>query len=116
MLIIQLCPSCLAQAAAPSVIPLIVLCPADLGLQTEVQELLNECEQPGLTQSLPLPEDVALRHLPALNLAHRRLDFTHRYPSLSSLQEVRASTQTHTSAFQCVQTDTKDYFLGISSF
>uniref|UniRef100_H3C1C5 Nonsense-mediated mRNA decay factor n=1 Tax=Tetraodon nigroviridis TaxID=99883 RepID=H3C1C5_TETNG len=59
----------------------------DLGLHTEVQELVNECEQPGLTQSLPLPEDLALRHLPALSLAHRRLDFTHRYPSLSSLQE-----------------------------
>uniref|UniRef100_H2U4I5 Nonsense-mediated mRNA decay factor n=1 Tax=Takifugu rubripes TaxID=31033 RepID=H2U4I5_TAKRU len=60
---------------------------SDLGLHTEVQELVNECEQPGLTQSLPLPEDLALRHLPALSLAHRRLDFTHRYPALSSLQE-----------------------------
>uniref|UniRef100_A0A674PKS7 Nonsense-mediated mRNA decay factor n=1 Tax=Takifugu rubripes TaxID=31033 RepID=A0A674PKS7_TAKRU len=56
-------------------------------LESEVQELVNECEQPGLTQSLPLPEDLALRHLPALSLAHRRLDFTHRYPALSSLQE-----------------------------
>lgn len=65
---------------------------ADLGLHTEVQELVNECEQPGLTQTLPLPEDLALRHLPALSLAHRRLDFTHRYPALSSLQEVHRNT------------------------
>uniref|UniRef100_G3PIF3 Nonsense-mediated mRNA decay factor n=1 Tax=Gasterosteus aculeatus aculeatus TaxID=481459 RepID=G3PIF3_GASAC len=60
---------------------------AELGLNAEVTELLNECEQPGLVQSLLLPEDVALRHLPALNVAHRRLDFTHRNSSLSSLQE-----------------------------
>uniref|UniRef100_A0A667WZE6 Nonsense-mediated mRNA decay factor n=1 Tax=Myripristis murdjan TaxID=586833 RepID=A0A667WZE6_9TELE len=52
-----------------------------------VTELLNECEQPGLVQSLLLPEDLALRHLPALNLAHRRLDFTRHRPSLSPLQE-----------------------------
>lgn len=89
--------------------------PADLGLHTEVQELVNECEQPGLTQSLPLPEDLALRHLPALSLAHRRLDFTHRYPSLSSLQEVRTGTQTHTLGFKCVakmSSSTKNYFWG----
>ncbi|KAA8591840.1 hypothetical protein FQN60_017214 [Etheostoma spectabile] len=60
---------------------------AELGLNAEVTELLNECEQPGLVQSLLLPEDLALRHLPALNVAHRRLDFTRRNPSLSSLQE-----------------------------
>ncbi|XP_029928033.1 nonsense-mediated mRNA decay factor SMG5 [Myripristis murdjan] len=60
---------------------------ADLGLNMEVTELLNECEQPGLVQSLLLPEDLALRHLPALNLAHRRLDFTRHRPSLSPLQE-----------------------------
>uniref|UniRef100_A0A8C9YM32 Nonsense-mediated mRNA decay factor n=1 Tax=Sander lucioperca TaxID=283035 RepID=A0A8C9YM32_SANLU len=59
----------------------------ELGLNAEVTELLNECEQPGLVQSLLLPEDLALRHLPALNVAHRRLDFTRRNPSLSSLQE-----------------------------
>uniref|UniRef100_A0A3B4XRQ2 Nonsense-mediated mRNA decay factor n=1 Tax=Seriola lalandi dorsalis TaxID=1841481 RepID=A0A3B4XRQ2_SERLL len=60
---------------------------AELGLNAEVTELLNECEQPGLVQSLLLPEDLALRHLPALSVAHRRLDFTHRNPSLSPLQE-----------------------------
>ncbi|XP_069031455.1 LOW QUALITY PROTEIN: nonsense-mediated mRNA decay factor SMG5 [Embiotoca jacksoni] len=60
---------------------------AELGLTAEVTELLNECEQPGLVQSLLLPEDLALRHLPALSVAHRRLDFTRRNPSLSPLQE-----------------------------
>lgn len=60
---------------------------AELGLNAEVTELLNECEQPGLVQSLLLPEDLALRHLPALTVAHRRLDYTRRNPSLSSLQE-----------------------------
>lgn len=66
----------------------ICVCIAELGLNAEVTELLNECEQPGLVQSLLLPEDLALRHLPALSVAHRRLDFTHRNPSLSPLQEV----------------------------
>ncbi|XP_056141944.1 nonsense-mediated mRNA decay factor SMG5 [Lampris incognitus] len=60
---------------------------ADLGLNTEVRELLNLCEEPGLVQNLLLPEDRALRHLPALSLAHRRLDFTCQKPSLSPLQE-----------------------------
>ncbi|KAM4601439.1 nonsense-mediated mRNA decay factor SMG5 [Polymixia lowei] len=60
---------------------------AELGLNAEVTELLNECEQSGLVQSLLLPEDLALRHLPALSPAHRRLDFTRHRPSLSPLQE-----------------------------
>ncbi|KAJ8398378.1 hypothetical protein AAFF_G00426330 [Aldrovandia affinis] len=60
---------------------------AELGLNREVTELLNECEQPSLTQTLLLPEDLALRHLPALGLAHRRLDFTRERPALSPLQE-----------------------------
>ncbi|XP_017288821.1 protein SMG5 isoform X2 [Kryptolebias marmoratus] len=60
---------------------------AELGLNAEVTEMLNECEQPGLVQTLLLPEDVALRHLPALHVAHRRLDFTRRSSSLSPLQE-----------------------------
>uniref|UniRef100_A0A8C7I4B8 Nonsense-mediated mRNA decay factor n=1 Tax=Oncorhynchus kisutch TaxID=8019 RepID=A0A8C7I4B8_ONCKI len=60
---------------------------AELGLNTEVTELLSVCEQPGLVQSLLLPEDLALRHLPALNLAHRRLDYTRPRPSLSPVQE-----------------------------
>lgn len=64
------------------------VCTAELGLNAEVTKLVNECEQSGLVQSLLLPEDLALRHLPALSIAHRRLDFTRRNPSLSPLQEV----------------------------
>uniref|UniRef100_A0A3Q0QQY7 Nonsense-mediated mRNA decay factor n=1 Tax=Amphilophus citrinellus TaxID=61819 RepID=A0A3Q0QQY7_AMPCI len=60
---------------------------AELGLGAEVMELLNECERPDLVQSLLLPEDLALRHLPALSVAHRRLDFSRRNPALSPLQE-----------------------------
>uniref|UniRef100_A0A8B9KXH4 Nonsense-mediated mRNA decay factor n=1 Tax=Astyanax mexicanus TaxID=7994 RepID=A0A8B9KXH4_ASTMX len=61
-------------------------CP-ELGLKKEVRELVSGCEQPDLVQTVLLPEDQALRHLPALNLAHRRLDFTSHRPNLSSLQE-----------------------------
>lgn len=64
------------------------VCSADLGLNAEVTEMLKECEQPGLVQALLLPEDVALQHLPALGVAHRRLDFTRRNTSLTPLQEV----------------------------
>ncbi|KAM4568622.1 nonsense-mediated mRNA decay factor SMG5 [Fundulus diaphanus] len=60
---------------------------AELGLSAEVTEMLKACEEPGLIQTLLLPEDVALRHLPALSAAHRRLDFTRRNTSLTSLQE-----------------------------
>lgn len=67
---------------------LIHVCITELGLIPEVTELLNECEHPSLVQSLLLPEDLALRHLPALSVAHRRLDFTRHNPSLSPLQEV----------------------------
>ncbi|XP_016319838.1 protein SMG5-like [Sinocyclocheilus anshuiensis] len=59
----------------------------DLGLNKHVTELLNECEQPGLVQTLLLPEDLALRHLPALSVAHRRLDFTSQRPPLTPLDE-----------------------------
>ncbi|XP_052002232.1 nonsense-mediated mRNA decay factor SMG5 isoform X2 [Xyrauchen texanus] len=60
---------------------------ADLCLNKEVKDLLNECEQPGLVQTLLLPEDLALRHLPALSVAHRRLDFTSQRPPLTPLVE-----------------------------
>lgn len=59
----------------------------DLGLNKDVTELLNECEQPGLVQTLLLPEDLSLRHLPALSVAHRRLDFTSQRPPLTPLDE-----------------------------
>ncbi|XP_051920933.1 nonsense-mediated mRNA decay factor SMG5 [Hippocampus zosterae] len=60
---------------------------AEADLNPDVKELLGECERPALLQTLLLPEDVALRHLPALAVAHRRLDFAHRGASLSPLQE-----------------------------
>uniref|UniRef100_A0A8C1KVX1 Nonsense-mediated mRNA decay factor n=1 Tax=Cyprinus carpio TaxID=7962 RepID=A0A8C1KVX1_CYPCA len=59
----------------------------NLGLNKHVTDLLNECEQPGLVQTLLLPEDLALRHLPALSVAHRRLDFTSQRPPLTPLDE-----------------------------
>ena len=64
---------------------------AELGLKKEVRELVTESEQPDLVQTVLLPEDQALRHLPALSLAHRRLDFTSHRASLSPLQEVLPS-------------------------
>ncbi|XP_052000383.1 nonsense-mediated mRNA decay factor SMG5-like [Xyrauchen texanus] len=60
---------------------------ADLGLNKEVTDLLNECEQPGLVQTLLLPEDLALHHLPALSAAHKRLDFSSQRPPLTPLEE-----------------------------
>nr|XP_057908875.1 nonsense-mediated mRNA decay factor SMG5 [Doryrhamphus excisus] len=60
---------------------------AEVDLNPEVTELLNECERPALVQTLLLPEDVALRHLPALAVAHRRLDFAPHSVSLGPLQE-----------------------------
>uniref|UniRef100_A0A8C5E3Z5 Nonsense-mediated mRNA decay factor SMG5 n=1 Tax=Gouania willdenowi TaxID=441366 RepID=A0A8C5E3Z5_GOUWI len=49
--------------------------------------LLSECEHPAVVQSLLLPEDLALRHLPALSVAHRRLDFNGCRSLISPLQE-----------------------------
>ncbi|XP_048881273.1 nonsense-mediated mRNA decay factor SMG5 [Brienomyrus brachyistius] len=60
---------------------------AELGLDAEVTALLSECEHPSLTQTLLLPEDLALRSLPALSASHRHLDFTCQRPSLGSLEE-----------------------------
>lgn len=74
---------------------------AELSLNAEVTELLNECERPDLVQSLLLPEDLALRHLPALGVAHRRLDFSRRNPSLSPLQEVQALRLIHAHQIKC---------------
>ncbi|CAN9514209.1 unnamed protein product [Ophioblennius macclurei] len=60
---------------------------ADLGLDSQVSDLLSDCEQPGMVQTLLLPEDLALRNLPALSVAHRCLNFTKPRPPLSPLQE-----------------------------
>lgn len=70
----------------------------DLGLNKDVTELLSECEHSTLAQTLLLPEDVALRHLPALSIAHRRLDFTSQRPPLTPLDEV---TRTYCSGNGC---------------
>uniref|UniRef100_A0AAY4DV09 Nonsense-mediated mRNA decay factor n=1 Tax=Denticeps clupeoides TaxID=299321 RepID=A0AAY4DV09_9TELE len=59
----------------------------DLGWSPEVRQLVSECEQPGLVQTLLLPEDIALRHLPALSLAQRRLDLNRHRAAPSPLQE-----------------------------
>uniref|UniRef100_A0A3B3SA42 Nonsense-mediated mRNA decay factor n=1 Tax=Paramormyrops kingsleyae TaxID=1676925 RepID=A0A3B3SA42_9TELE len=58
-----------------------------LGLDPEVTALLSECEHPSLTQSLLLPEDLALHSLPALSASHRHLDFARQRPSLGPLEE-----------------------------
>ncbi|MGH0181903.1 UNVERIFIED_CONTAM: hypothetical protein FKN15_008355 [Acipenser sinensis] len=60
---------------------------AEVPLCEEVFELLSSCERPDLQQTLLLPEDVALRHLPALRAAHKRLDMERESPTLSTLQE-----------------------------
>ncbi|XP_058863332.1 nonsense-mediated mRNA decay factor SMG5-like [Acipenser ruthenus] len=60
---------------------------AEVPLCEEVSELLSACERPDLQQTLLLPEDVALRHLPALRAAHKRLDMERESPTLSTLQE-----------------------------
>ncbi|MGH0172562.1 UNVERIFIED_CONTAM: hypothetical protein FKN15_065065 [Acipenser sinensis] len=60
---------------------------AEVPLCEEVSELLSSCERPDLQQTLLLPEDVALRHLPALRAAHKRLDMERESPTLSTLQE-----------------------------
>lgn len=62
--------------------------PSEVPLCEEVSELLSACERPDLQQTLLLPEDVALRHLPALRAAHKRLDMERESPTLSTLQEV----------------------------
>uniref|UniRef100_A0A8C9SND6 Nonsense-mediated mRNA decay factor n=1 Tax=Scleropages formosus TaxID=113540 RepID=A0A8C9SND6_SCLFO len=66
---------------------LLNLLPDGSKILEDVIELLNECEHPNLTQTVLLPEDLALRNLPALSMAHRRLDFTRERPALSPLQE-----------------------------
>lgn len=47
-------------------------------------------ELPDLGACLLLPEDVALRSLPPLKSAHKRLNFEQDRPGLSDVEEVRA--------------------------
>ncbi|XP_033836605.1 nonsense-mediated mRNA decay factor SMG5 isoform X2 [Periophthalmus magnuspinnatus] len=59
----------------------------ELSLSSEVLELLRLSEQADLVQSVLLPEDRALRLLPALSTAHRKMDWSQHGPPLSPLQE-----------------------------
>ncbi|NXG52302.1 SMG5 protein, partial [Psilopogon haemacephalus] len=60
-----------------------------LALGSEVQAVLGSAELPELEATLLLPEDVALRTLPALRGAHRRLSFEREPLALTPLEEVR---------------------------
>ncbi|XP_015266286.1 PREDICTED: protein SMG5 [Gekko japonicus] len=53
----------------------------------EVKNMLPGCELPDLSSCLLLPEDVALRHLPALKNAHKRSNFEQDRPVLSEVEE-----------------------------
>lgn len=59
----------------------------DLGLSAELRAALRPSERSDLVQSTLLPEDRALRLLPALSLAHRRMDWSQPGPDLSPLHE-----------------------------
>ncbi|NXH18435.1 SMG5 protein, partial [Bucco capensis] len=61
-----------------------------LALCPEVREMLSAAELPELTVTLLLPEDVALRNLPPLRNAHKRLNFEQDRPSISALEEAQA--------------------------
>uniref|UniRef100_A0AAV2MFM5 Nonsense-mediated mRNA decay factor n=1 Tax=Knipowitschia caucasica TaxID=637954 RepID=A0AAV2MFM5_KNICA len=51
---------------------------SELGLSADLLQWLSVCEQPELVQTLLLPEDRALRLLPALASAHRKMDWSQR--------------------------------------
>lgn len=59
-----------------------------LELCKEVREVLSGAELPELRANLLLPEDVALRNLPPLRNAHRRLNFEQDRPVFSAVEEV----------------------------
>lgn len=59
----------------------------DLGLSVELRDSLRSSEHSDLVQSALLPEDRALRLLPALGAAHRRMDWSRAGPDLSPLHE-----------------------------
>lgn len=78
--------SLLRRSCAPSV-PGLELC-------KEVREVLSGAELPELRANLLLPEDVALRNLPPLRNAHRRLNFEQDRPIFSALEEVSRADPT----------------------
>lgn len=59
----------------------------DLGLSVELSEVLRATEQSDMVQCALLPEDRALRLLPAFSAAHRRKDWSRPGPDLSPLHE-----------------------------
>ncbi|XP_053134220.1 nonsense-mediated mRNA decay factor SMG5 [Hemicordylus capensis] len=58
-----------------------------LFLCNEVKSILPGCELPDLSACLLLPEDVALRNLPPLKNAHKRLNFEQDRPALTEVEE-----------------------------
>ncbi|NXL68017.1 SMG5 protein, partial [Chordeiles acutipennis] len=59
-----------------------------LALCNEVKDILSDAELPDLKTNLLLPEDVALRNLPPLKNAHKRLNFEQDRPIFSAVEEV----------------------------
>ncbi|XP_041320800.1 protein SMG5 isoform X2 [Pyrgilauda ruficollis] len=58
-----------------------------LALCDEVKDILSDAELPDLKANLLLPEDVALRNLPALKNAHKRFNFEQDRPIFSAIEE-----------------------------
>ncbi|KAM4690025.1 nonsense-mediated mRNA decay factor SMG5 [Rhinophrynus dorsalis] len=56
-------------------------------LCNEVKNLLLQSELPDMNSHLLLPEDSALRNLPPLRSAHRKINFEQERPALSVLEE-----------------------------
>ncbi|KAM9368492.1 nonsense-mediated mRNA decay factor SMG5 isoform 2-T2 [Phaethornis superciliosus] len=58
-----------------------------LALCHEVQDILRDPELPDLRANFLLPEDVALRNLPPLKNAHKKLNFEQDRPIFSAVEE-----------------------------
>ncbi|KAM8920688.1 nonsense-mediated mRNA decay factor SMG5 [Pelodytes ibericus] len=58
-----------------------------IALCNEVKNFLQEAELPEIRQHLLLPEDAALRNLPPLRAAHRKVSFEQERPVLTVLEE-----------------------------
>ncbi|XP_041037472.1 protein SMG5 [Carcharodon carcharias] len=52
-----------------------------------IVQLLNQCEEPELAQAVLLPEDMALRYLPVLRSAHRKLKVEQTSLAVTTLEE-----------------------------
>ncbi|XP_069796511.1 nonsense-mediated mRNA decay factor SMG5 isoform X2 [Narcine bancroftii] len=58
----------------------------------EMEQLLNHCEEPDVTQVLLLPEDMALRYLPVLRAVHRKIGVEQIRLAASPLEETVVRT------------------------